>query len=71
MNDLAVCISQITPEDCPDDALRMKASKAAATVIEANIAEFRGPTMALDVATAGREIRNKWYAEHGSTNQRS
>jgi hypothetical protein len=64
MNDLADCLSQITPEDCPDDALRMRASRVAATVIESNFAEFRGPTMALDVATAGREIRNKWYSEH-------
>jgi hypothetical protein len=42
----------------------MSASKAAATIIEANLVQFRGPTMALDVARAGREIRNKWYAEH-------
>jgi hypothetical protein len=64
MDELADCISHITPEDCPDDELRMSASKAAATVIEANLVQFRGPTMALDVARAGREIRNKWYAEH-------
>ena len=63
--DLAYFLSNLLPEDCPDDELRMKASEAAATIIEANFDQFRGPRMAFDVARAGCEIRNKWYAENG------
>lgn len=60
---LADCISRITPEDCPDNELRMTASEAAAAHIQERIAEFRGPQMPIRMASAARDFRNKWYAE--------
>jgi hypothetical protein len=71
--ELADVLSMLTPEDCPDNELRLKASEAAAAHINANMDHFRGfpRIMAREIASAGRAFRNKWYAEHGSTNQRS
>ena len=69
--ELADVLSMLTPEDCPDNDLRLKASEAAAAYINANIAQFRGHRMAYAIGSAGREFRNKWYAEHGRTNRGS
>jgi hypothetical protein len=64
---LADCLSRIRPEDCPDDEMRLKASEAAADYINANLAEFRRPGMAVATASAGIKFRNKWYSEHGGS----
>jgi hypothetical protein len=65
--DLADVLSMLTPEDCPDNDLRLKASEAAAAHINGNMDHFRSLhrfDMARAIASAGRAFRNKWYAEH-------